>query len=690
MKKLSKFLLVVVLALGLAFTGLLVACNDNSEENNGTETKITDGRWHWAAENFEVSLKLKEDGTFYMSVFMAGNDTAGTWELKDQQKTYYKIEQGSTPAEGDDQTQYTAEQTLVLTSYSGTVYEAAYADDTLWQCAFPGMGSRTLTHDKDYEWKTEDEVSIRILSVTMPKDANRNLVLYHDGTLADQVNDYIEGTWTQTSTGYDLKDEDGEKYAAVTQVADGKCTYTPVNGTAVELYTTAWEADYTLSGSAQATMKGETEAEAVTVTLSLWQDNSADVVVMDFSYQSHTVLSGSYEKNSDSSMTVTFGETEVAITAPDAQGEISATFNVPAGDIFADAFSATVKGVSDTFIYAGTATEKEGFGGDFGIQLTDDGAVQLIAMLDGTYTIVGAAGSGPVEMPVTFATGTYDDEYVFTYTDADNVVQTAVPELDTSNQLVIKFNNVALSGASFPVTLKADVTITLGNTWDFLAAGDFTTTKTAASCDQSSFVNVTDVFLFMKDGKFEVAYAFTQGGDAAVSSALIGTYTLNTNGEVAFTVDDDVFTTNEGAVTFNYSQSPIPTMTFNFTFSFTVENKTVSYADSNGDVPYQTETGAVSISGARLDIRDDTFALYISAMGQTIKIAEGTTTTANDVMTFTFASTAIVGDMTFAGTWSATSFEVQDGSVTFIGNNCTLAGGNVQLGTVTFVFDIVA
>lgn len=681
MKKLSKFLLVIVLALGLACMGILAACNDDTTKG-GSETKITDGRWHWAAENFEVSLKLKEDGTFYMSVFMAGNETAGTWELKDQQKTYYKIEQGATPAEGDDQTQYTAEQTLVLTSYSGTVYEAAYADDTLWQCAFPGMGSRTLTHDKDYEWKTEDEVSIRILSVTMPKDANRNLTLYHDGTLADQVNDYIEGTWTQTSIGYDLKDEDGEKYASVTQVADGKCTYTPVNGTALELYTTAWEADYTLTGEAQATMKGETEAETVTVTLNLWQDNSADVVVMDLSYQSYTVLSGSYEKNSDSSMTVTFGETEVAVSVPDAQGEISATINVPAGDIFEAEFPATVKGVSDITIYKGTASNLQNFSGTLTYELVED-SVQMTASLDGSYSISASVSAYGQSMAGVFASGTFTDEYIFSYTDADGVSQTAAPVLNENNQLVVTF--VKLTTADVPgFSGTMDVTITLGNTWDFLAAGDYVTTDVTETYSSMAQVNgmIENGYLFMKDGKFELSFSYA--GNYA--SVMAGTY-VEENGEITFTVGDKTFTSNGGTV--DFSATVNIGMEVSLSFSFMVENKSLVYTSVNdADTPYQTENKSMAeITAGHLTMRDGSFTVTFDAKAAAMggaavngnAFCEGTYVTEDGVTTFTVTTAGM--EKTFTTD--------SNGIVTFAYENYQIMG-MFSGGTVTFVFDIVA
>ena len=355
MKKFCKAMIASAMALGLVFTGVLAGCDKDGDKDKDTpeETKITDGRWE--NKKAEVFLKLNEDGTFYVSGMFANN--AGTYEIVDESVDYYKIEAGATPETSSDEedypgttideTKYTASQKLVMTAYNGAVYTAAYAEDTFWNCLIPtpqGTMSRTMRQNASYEWSEEDEESIQILSVCTAKDANRNLVLNHDKTFEDQINGYTEGTWEQSAQGYVLKNAQGNEHASVTAVVDGKCTYTPANGTAIELYTEAWTPVSTLMGTAQATMKGENEAEEVTVTLNLWQDKTADVVVLDPSYQSHTVLSGTYELKTDETAELTFGETKSTISAPNQQGNSEVSLEIAAGELFENSFSVTLSG----------------------------------------------------------------------------------------------------------------------------------------------------------------------------------------------------------------------------------------------------------------------------------------------------------------------------------------------------------
>ena len=285
-------------------------------------------------------------------------NNAGTYEIVDESVDYYKIEAVATPETSPDEedypgttideTKYTASQKLVMTAYNGAVYTAAYADDTFWNCLIPtpqGTMSRTMRQNASYEWNAEeDETSIQILSVCTAKDANRKLVLNHDKTFEDQINGYTEGTWEQSAQGYVLKNAQGNEHASVTAVVDGKCTYTPANGTAIELYTQAWTPVSMLTGTAQATMKGEGEAKEVTVTLNLWQDKTADVVVLDTSYQSHTVLSGTYELKTDETAELTFGEGKVSISAPDQDGNSRVSLEIAAGELFENSFSVTLSG----------------------------------------------------------------------------------------------------------------------------------------------------------------------------------------------------------------------------------------------------------------------------------------------------------------------------------------------------------
>lgn len=689
MKKITKLFMTVLLSLSLVFTGVLVACSSDEEKPGpghigGDEVEITDGRWSWEGQGFSVSLKLKEDDTFYMSVFMEGNETAGTWEIKDQEKKYYKIVEGSVPAEGDDQTEYTAPQTLILTAYNGTVYEAAYADNTFWNCNFPGMGSRTLTQDADYEWDpSEDEKNtVEVVRASLPKDANATLILIHDKTFEDAINDE-SGTWEKTESGYTLKKNDGAAYGTVASSEAGKYTLTLENGTVIDLYVTAWTPVYTLSATkVSATIGGEAvEGDA---TLRLWEDKSADFIYTvqgDYSVEMYTLVSGTYTENSDGTVTVTYGETSVITTAPDAHGNFSATITVTAGDVLDEDLTVTVTGEAGATVYTGSATMNDDFPGYVTVS-----EVKLLAFANGSFMLSAVGGAGGQTMPITFAQGTFDEEYVFTYTDADNVTKKAEPVLDPeSGKLVVTFVKVN-ADIPLPVDDKSgNVTITLGDSNDFMEAADFVTEKTNIECSDmpQAVAAIEGAYLFMKDGSYEVSIVY--GGGMARASVISGKYAVE-NGNVVFMLPDETTATSaNGSV--SLSGTANLGMTINLTFTFTFANKTAVYDADNGNTPFQTEgTNFATITAGTLSMKDGEFTIHFTAMGMTNVAASGTYTD-NGNGTFTFACTYTKNTDKSTANYTVTSDA--DGNVTFAFVDYSIMG-MFGGGTVSFIFDLIA
>ncbi len=375
--------------------GVCDVCGEAMPGTGGTdEVKISDGAW-LDAESM-ASLKLHEDGTFYMiGVFV---NASGSWELTDTATKYYKIESGATPAPEDDQTEYTSEQSIVFTGYTSSGgrfdYTVAFAENTIWNCTIAAGAemTRTLHQNAEYEWDESAETAIEVARVCMPKDQNANIVLYHDGTFASQLDDYTEGTWTQTDAGYAMKDENGADYGVLTAVENGSCTFTPADGTAVTLYDEAWTPSIVLTGSAEATFAGESSAETATFTVNLWaQDSTFSASVIDSSFKTYEVAEGSYASNSDGSITLTYGSASATVTVPDGEGNVSASMTFGQGEVFASDVTVTLTGKSavreavTSFTAADvTVSGVPGVGqapADLELVLYNDGTAELQAVL---------------------------------------------------------------------------------------------------------------------------------------------------------------------------------------------------------------------------------------------------------------------------------------------------------------------
>ena len=632
-----------------------------------------------------------------MSVFMEGNETAGTWEIKDQEKQYYKIVEGSTPAEGDDQTEYTAPQTLILTAYNGTVYEAAYADNTFWNCNFPGMGSRTLTQDADYEWNpSEDEKNtVEVVRASLPKDANATLILIHDKTFEDAINNE-SGTWEKTESGYTLKKNDGAAYGTVASSEAGIYTLTLENGESLELYVTAWTPVYTLSKTEVSAKIGGATVEGDAM-LRLWEDKSADLIFTvqgDYSVEIYDLVSGTYIENSDGTVTMTFGGTNVTTTAPDAQGNFSATVTVAAGDVLDEDLTVTVTGEAGATVYTGTVVKGESSDLPSVVEIVDNSA-QMVMTKNGSYQVIGhvnASMMGVSNGLVVFATGEYTDDYAFTYTDAEGKEQTVSPVLADGEQgakiLNVTFTNLKMDASAIAPDAEFNiesVTITLGDSNDFMAAADFVTEKTNIECSDmpQAVAAIEGAYLFMKAGSYEVSIVY--GGGTARASVISGKYVIE-NGNVVFTLPDETKATSaNGSV--SLSGTANIGMVLNLTFTFTFANKTAVYDADNGDTPFQTDgTNYATITAGTLSMKDGEFTIHFTAMGMTNVAASGTYTDNGDG-TFTFACTYTKN--TDKSTANYTVSSDADGNVTFAFADYSIMG-MFGGGTVSFVFDLIA
>lgn len=549
MKKLNKLTIVSLLIVGLAITLLFVSCGKKEEVSTITaptevtpvstapaEVKATDGKWSWENSGMSIQLKLKDDNTFYMSIFFDSNAKAGTYEILNEKTNYFKIEEGAAPSETDeDKSEYTADQMLVMRAYDGSVMTAAYADGVLWNCNV-GMGTRTLRQDASFNWDESAEVSVEAVKASLPKDEISNLVLNHDKTFFDQIDGYTEGSWKQTDKGFDLFD--GSKaHASIESIGNGNYTYTPNGGNTITLYKEVWTPENTFKAEeVEVTLKGKS-AEKVNFTLDLWQDGSADITMTDSSFKMQTIASGTWVATESGDIDFDIASQNLTAT-PDSKGAVNVAIALE------DAFETEV-----IVEFKSTATVYEGLAlsANASASAVKIATVQMTANDDGTYKVTGTVDSPMGNRAVEFVYGSYDENYNYNYKNSSSEDKVAETFLDENGNVAIKFENVSMTviglGAAFPTE---EVVIVLGNTWNYLALADYAANATKVSSD-FAWASFDKAYLFMKDGKFEVAVNYTAMGANATGQGLSGTYS-EVGGNIVFTSGDTTFTSTNNQI----------------------------------------------------------------------------------------------------------------------------------------------
>ena len=462
MKKSAKLLVSLTLTASLALSGILAACTDPEKPDdpctehvdaNGdgvcdncgetvstpapAEKQLYDGRWITPANTPDgegATLKLKEDGSYYY--YSAWTYSMGNWEVVEGNYTYYKIEVGNAPdaSAGDDTTAYEATEQLVLTAFDGASFKGVIAEGRIWnmeRSTLQGTSWNSLAQEADYVWDEDrDEELIASLELCETKDASAQLIFYasmtNEGALFDSINGNNitadSGSYEKSVSGdvttYTLKNG-GTAYATLTVNADGTYTYTPDGEEGFALVTEAWTTTQLLtSGDEYISLSFGGAAEDAMAELRLWQDNSADVVVTrikDYSYE--TVLSGTYTQNSDRTITLTFGEENFTVSAPDENKLISVALTIPAGEYVTEAAEITLTGevkevgtplfsfASGTVTFGTTgAAPSPTMEGSLELVLYSDGIAEMMATVDvfgtayttsidrGTYTADESSG----------------------------------------------------------------------------------------------------------------------------------------------------------------------------------------------------------------------------------------------------------------------------------------------------------
>ena len=422
MRKLSKLLIAVVLALTFALGGVLVACND--DPNDPTTAKITDGRWV-TAENDPASngavLKLKEDNTFYY--YSAWTYHIGTWKINEGDYTYYKLEQGQTPEEpDDDQTAYKSTQQLELTAHDGDTFTGVIAEGRIWNMGrqtLSGVSYDSLAQEKDYAWnEDEDEEPIYILSLFNAKNELQSVQLAASmtdtGTMYDGIAATpVEGTYKVTDAGYDLYN--GEtRYATITE-NEGEYVYTILaDNSTVTLAETVWTPVATLTDEdLDVTLKGDTSVTSVYATLALWQDGTFSISLENNETYLviGTVLEGTFASAANGGFTLTFGETTATSTEPDGSSNTSVTLTLPAGDVLENAVQVTLSGEYSNaaeVLHSFTAQNVD-VTGVTGMEGAIQGSLSLDLYSDGTAQLVLTMSMG-VTATAVVDTGTYTFE----------------------------------------------------------------------------------------------------------------------------------------------------------------------------------------------------------------------------------------------------------------------------------------
>lgn len=594
MKKSAKLLISLTLTASLALSGILAACTDpenpddpctehvdangdgvcdNCGETISTpapeEMQLYDGRWVTVATdpaNEGATLKLKEDGSYYY--YSAWTYSLGSWEVVEGEYTYYKIENGDTPGDTDtDKNEYTASEQLVLTAFDGTTFKGVIAEGRIWNMernTLQGISWASLVQE-DYNWDPDnDEEDIASLSLCETKNASAQLIFYasmtNEGALFDSINGNNitadSGSYEKSVSGdvttYTLKNG-GTAYATLTVNADGTYTYTPDGEEGFALVTEAWTTTQLLtSGDEYISLSFGGAAEDAMAELRLWQDNSADVVVTrikDYSYE--TVLSGTYTQNSDRTITLTFGEENFTVSAPDENKLISVALTIPAGEYVTEAAEITLTGEvkevgTPLFSFAsGTVTF-----GTTGASPTPtmDGSLELVLYSDGiaemNVTVSPAAG---MEFTTVLDSGTYTvDEsgtvpvYTFNFEKA-GALTSSVAEGATETAATLELSySVENASGTFDMGVPAVINFTVEDallTYDWSAEAVYTFTATgievtAASPLPSQEGNTVDVTLSLwADGTatLDLVLHTAGSGDFSAPASETGTWTADTS-----------------------------------------------------------------------------------------------------------------------------------------------------------------
>ena len=537
MKKSAKLLVSLTLTASLALSGILAACTDpenpddpctehvdangygvcdNCGETVSTpepaEKQLYDGRWITPANTPDgegATLKLKEDGSYYY--YSAWTYSMGNWEVVEGNYTYYKIEVGNAPdaSAGDDTTAYEATEQLVLTAFDGASFKGVIAEGRIWnmeRSTLQGTSWNSLAQEADYVWDEDrDEEPIASLELCETKDASAQLIFYasmtNEGALFDSINGNNitadSGSYEKSVSGdvttYTLKNG-GTAYATLTVNADGTYTYTPDGEEGFALVTEAWTTTQLLtSGDEYISLSFGGAAEDAMAELRLWQDNSADVVVTrikDYSYE--TVLSGTYTQNSDRTITLTFGEENFTVSAPDENKLISVALTIPAGEYVTEEAQVTLTGEVQEVASPLFSFKSEGvtFATSGAIPMpTMEGSLELVLYSDGIAEMMATVDVFGTAYTTSIDRGTYTaDEssgvpvYTFRFENAGTLTTTseAVDELNATLTLSYSVSEAAGSFDMGPMGI-ATVYFTVEDavlTYDWSAEAVYTFTAT--------------------------------------------------------------------------------------------------------------------------------------------------------------------------------------------------------------------
>ena len=654
MKKSAKLLVSLTLTASLALSGILAACTDPEPDDpctehvdaNGdgvcdncgetvstpepAEKQLYDGRWITPANTPDgegATLKLKEDGSYYY--YSAWTYSMGNWEVVEGNYTYYKIEVGNAPdaSAGDDTTAYEATEQLVLTAFDGASFKGVIAEGRIWnmeRSTLQGTSWNSLAQEADYVWDEDrDEELIASLELCETKDASAQLIFYasmtNEGALFDSINGNNitadSGSYEKSVSGdvttYTLKNG-GTAYATLTVNADGTYTYTPDGEEGFALVTEAWTTTQLLtSGDEYIKLAFGGSPEDAMAELRLWQDNSADIVVTrikDYSYE--TVLSGTYTQNSDRTITLTFGEENFTVSAPDENKLISVALTIPAGEYVTEVAEITLTGEvkevgTPLFSFAsGSVT----FATSGAIPMpTMDGSLELVLYSDGIAEMMATVDVYGTPYTTSIDRGTYTaDEsgtvpvYTFNFEKA-GALTSSVAEGATETAATLELSySVENASGTFDMGVPAVINFTVEDallTYDWSAEAVYTFTATgievtAASPLPSQEGNTVDVTLSLwADGTatLDIVLHTAGSGDFSAPASETGTWTADTSGMIPTIT---VTMASAGTLTSAPDYSSATQTGIDLTLTYTAEG--ISYMTTMGIPVSLTFTGTLT------------------------------------------------------------------------------------------------